>query len=36
MIGLDWVGFDWIEIKFGLDLIEFDWIGIACDMRFVS
>ena len=36
MIGLDWVGFDWLEIKCGLDLIEFDWIGIACDMRFVS
>ena len=36
MIGLDWVRFDWIEIKFGLDLIELDWIGIACDMRFVS
>ena len=34
MIGLDWVGFDWIEIRFGLDLIEFIWIGIACDMRF--
>ena len=36
MIGLDWVGFDWLEIKLGLDLIKFDWIGIACDMRLES